>query len=258
MPRVFAEQGVSMLSAILRSDTAIDASVRIMDGFAEMRHFVAGNAAMFEQIRAAELKQLECQKTNDKRFERIFDHMETRGAPKQKVFFDDQAYDAFELPASLVQQRNEVRQIAEQCSSLLLQETPAKQRGHRPQGRYRMEQHAQNKLGMRYRMHIQAPTKLRQATTPYLCQRIKLIRISGGRSVPFKQPAIFGKAFEDTGCCTLPAADMLGELRRRNLAVCKREPHGSKLVFAQRRHEFRRQPVLQRLATSGGSRHDIV
>ena len=163
MPRIFTEQGVSMLSAILRSDTAIDASVRIIGSFVEMRHFVAGNAAMFEQIRAAELKQLECQKTNDKRFERIFDHMETRGAPKQKVLFDDQVYDAFELPASLVKQRNEARQIAEQCSSLLLQETPAKQRGHRPQGRYRMEQHAQNKLGMRYRMHIQATTKLRQS-----------------------------------------------------------------------------------------------
>lgn len=35
-----------MLSAVLRSDTAIDASVRIMDSFVEMRHFVAGNAAM--------------------------------------------------------------------------------------------------------------------------------------------------------------------------------------------------------------------
>lgn len=45
-----------MLSTVLRSDTAIDVSVRIMDSFVEMRHFVAGNAAMFEQIRAAELK----------------------------------------------------------------------------------------------------------------------------------------------------------------------------------------------------------
>ena len=109
-----------MPSAVLCSDTSIDVSVRIMDSFAEMRHFVAGNAAMFEQIRAMELRQLECQKTTDKRFERVFDHMETRGAPKQEVFFDDQVYDAFELLASLVKQRNEARQIAEQCSSLLL------------------------------------------------------------------------------------------------------------------------------------------
>ena len=38
MPQVFAEQGVSMLSAILHSDTTIDASVRIMGSFTEMRH----------------------------------------------------------------------------------------------------------------------------------------------------------------------------------------------------------------------------
>lgn len=109
-----------MPSAVLLSDTSIDVSVRIMDSFVEMRHFVAGNAAMFEQIRAVELRQLECQKTTDKRFDRVFDHMETRGAPKQEVFFDGQVYDAFELLASLVKQRNEARQIAEQCSSLLL------------------------------------------------------------------------------------------------------------------------------------------
>lgn len=103
MPRVFTEQGVSMLSAVLRSDTAIDVSVRIMDAFVEMRHFIASNAAMFEQIRTIELRQLEYQKTTDERFERVFDYMETHEAPNQKVFFDGQVYDAFELLVSLVQ-----------------------------------------------------------------------------------------------------------------------------------------------------------
>ena len=54
MPRVFTEQGVSMLSAVLRSDTAIDTSVRIMDAFVEMRHFITDNAYMFKQIRDVE------------------------------------------------------------------------------------------------------------------------------------------------------------------------------------------------------------
>lgn len=103
MPRVFTEQGVSMLSAVLRSDTAVDVSVRIMDTFVEMRHFIASNAAMFEQIRAVELRQLEYQKTTDERFERVFDYMDTHETPKQKVFFDGQVYDAFELLVSLVQ-----------------------------------------------------------------------------------------------------------------------------------------------------------
>ena len=102
LPRAFTEQGVAMLSAVLRSDTAIDVSVRIMESFVEMRHFVAGNAIMFDQIRAVELRQLEYQKTTDERFERVFDYMEAHEAPKQKVFFAGQLYDAFELLVSLV------------------------------------------------------------------------------------------------------------------------------------------------------------
>ncbi len=54
LPNVFTEQGVAMLSAVLKSSAAIQTSVRIMDAFVEMRHFIASNASMFEQIRAVE------------------------------------------------------------------------------------------------------------------------------------------------------------------------------------------------------------
>ena len=77
-----------MLSAVLRSSVAIDVSVKIMKTFVEMRRFIASNAAMFEQIRAVELRQLEYQKSTDERFERVFDYMEAHEAPKQKVFFE--------------------------------------------------------------------------------------------------------------------------------------------------------------------------
>ena len=92
-----------MLSGVLRSKVAIDASVRIMRAFVEMRHFIADNAHMFEQIRTVELRQLKYQKSTDERFERVFDYMETHEAPNQKVFFEGQVYDAFELLVSLVQ-----------------------------------------------------------------------------------------------------------------------------------------------------------
>lgn len=105
--RVFTEQGVSMLSAVLRSDTAVDVSVRIMDAFVEMRHFVAGNAAMFERIRDVELRQLEYQRSTDERFERVFDYMGANEPPRQKVFFEGQVYDAFELLVSLVRRARE-------------------------------------------------------------------------------------------------------------------------------------------------------
>ncbi|NHM14957.1 ORF6N domain-containing protein [Xiamenia xianingshaonis] len=103
MPFVYTEQGVAMLSGVLRSDIAVQTSVRIMRAFVEMRHFIASNAAMFEQVRGVELKLLEYQKTTDERFERVFDYMDTHEAPKQKVFFDGQVWDAFELLVSLVQ-----------------------------------------------------------------------------------------------------------------------------------------------------------
>lgn len=100
--RVFTEQGVAMLSAALRSKTAVEVSVRIMDSFVEMRHFIASNAAMFEQVRSVELKLMEYQHITDERFERVFEHMEAHEAPKQRVFFEGQIYDAFELLTSLV------------------------------------------------------------------------------------------------------------------------------------------------------------
>ena len=74
-----------MLSAILRSQVAIDASVRIMRAFVEMRHFAADNASMFEQIRAVEPRQLERQRTTDERLEHAFDYMETHDTPIRRV-----------------------------------------------------------------------------------------------------------------------------------------------------------------------------
>ena len=61
MPYVYTEQGVAMLSGVLRSKAAVDTSVRIMRAFVEMRRFITDNAHMFEQIRTLELRQLEYQ-----------------------------------------------------------------------------------------------------------------------------------------------------------------------------------------------------
>jgi hypothetical protein len=111
---MFTEQGVSMLSAVLRSPTAIEVSIKIMDAFVEMRHFIADNAHMFEQIRSVERRQLETsaqlaqyQKSTDERFERVFDYMETHEELRQKVFFEGQVYYAFKPLVSLVQRAKE-------------------------------------------------------------------------------------------------------------------------------------------------------
>ncbi len=103
LPHVYTEQGVAMLSGVLRSKVAIDASVRIMRAFVEMRHFIADNAHMFEQIRSIDHRLDSLERSTDERFERVFDYMETHEAPSLKVFFEGQVYDAFELLVSLVQ-----------------------------------------------------------------------------------------------------------------------------------------------------------
>ena len=51
LPYVFTEQGIAMLSSILRSDTAITVSLRIMDSFVDMRRFIMTNSLLFEQKR---------------------------------------------------------------------------------------------------------------------------------------------------------------------------------------------------------------
>lgn len=102
-PYAFTEQGIAMLSAVLRSDVAIDVSICIMDAFVEMRHFIAGNARLFEHIERVELKQLTYQKETDEKFEQVFDFIHAHTESSQKMFFNGQIYDAFSLLAGLIQ-----------------------------------------------------------------------------------------------------------------------------------------------------------
>ena len=68
LPYAFNEQGIAMLSAVLRSDTAIQVSIRIMETFVQMRRYMASNTQIYELINKVELKQLEYQKNTDIRF----------------------------------------------------------------------------------------------------------------------------------------------------------------------------------------------
>ena len=94
-PYVFTEPGIAMLSAILNSNIAIEISVKIMNTFVEMRHFIMNNALLFEKISNMELKQLEYQKSTDEKFDKVFKYIEDHAESEQKIFFDGQIYDAF-------------------------------------------------------------------------------------------------------------------------------------------------------------------
>ena len=102
MPYVFTEQGIAMLSAVLRSKIAIQISIKIMDAFVEMRRFLASNALMFERINEMEVKQLAFQKSTEEKFDKIFHYISEHEESSQKIFFDGQIYDAFSLLVDLV------------------------------------------------------------------------------------------------------------------------------------------------------------
>ena len=99
MPYAFTEQGIAMLSAVLKSETAIAVSIRIMDAFVAMRRALASIAPLLARIEATErrqLKQEDAQVRNEERFKVILDAMRDKTFPPQKVFFDGQIYDAFD------------------------------------------------------------------------------------------------------------------------------------------------------------------
>ena len=109
----FTEQGVAMLSSVLRSKTAIEVNIQIMRAFVSMRHFMVNNASVFSRLETIEYHQLEIlqhqQDTDkhlqesDKRIEEVFRRLDEGNAkPKQGVFYNGQVYDAYTFVSDLI------------------------------------------------------------------------------------------------------------------------------------------------------------
>jgi hypothetical protein len=98
-PYVFTEQGVAMLSAVLRSDIAVQVSIQIIKAFVTMRKFLLNNASVFQRLDQLELKQLK----TDVNLEQIFKALEaSKHEPTQGIFFDGQIFDAYAFMSSIV------------------------------------------------------------------------------------------------------------------------------------------------------------
>ena len=106
MPYAFTEQGVAMLSSVLRSQTAIDVNIQIMRAFVSMRHFMVNNASVFSRLETIEYHQLEMQQhqqETDKRIDEVFRRLDEGNAkPKQGVFYNGQIYDAYTFVSDLI------------------------------------------------------------------------------------------------------------------------------------------------------------
>ena len=98
----FTEQGVAMLSSVLKSDRAAAVNVAIMRVFVAMRKALASVAPILERIETVEKRQITDQAHNEERFDAIFKAMDGGDFPPQKVFFDGKHYDAYSFARKLV------------------------------------------------------------------------------------------------------------------------------------------------------------
>ena len=99
LPYAFTENGIAMLSSVLRSPTAIEVNIRIMRAFSAMRRFLFANAQMFQRIEAVEKKQI----ATDAKVDSILERLDATETPLQGVFYDGQLWDARALVLKLIQ-----------------------------------------------------------------------------------------------------------------------------------------------------------
>lgn len=101
LPNAFTELGVSMLSSVLSSETAIQANVQIMRAFAAMRRFLVSNAQVFQRLENLEYKQI----ATDQKVEKLYEKLEEgKLEPKQGIFFEGQIFDAHSFVCNLIKQ----------------------------------------------------------------------------------------------------------------------------------------------------------
>lgn len=99
LPFAFSEQGVSMLSAVLKSKSAIEMSIQIIKSFVAMKKFISNNALIFQRLDILEQKQF----LSNEKIDLILSALEDKSIkPKQGIFYNGQMYDAYVFIANLI------------------------------------------------------------------------------------------------------------------------------------------------------------
>jgi hypothetical protein len=100
LPNVFTEQGIAMLSGLLKNEIAIKVSINIMDAFVEMRKFILNNGQIFQEIKNVEEKLLDY----ERKFDIVFNELQKNNNDefKQQIFFNGQIYDSYSLIIDII------------------------------------------------------------------------------------------------------------------------------------------------------------
>ena len=88
--RVFTEQGVAMLATILKSKTAIQVSIAIMDAFVAMRKYISSNLLEQKYINELVLEDHDKIKVLEDSFQKLEEKKKVN-----EIYFNGQIYDAY-------------------------------------------------------------------------------------------------------------------------------------------------------------------
>ncbi len=107
LPYVFTEQGVAMLSAVLKSGAAVRVSIQIMNAFVAMRKLMASHHRVLPRLENLERRQIRHEIETDQKFERVFTALEGADKrPVQGIFFDGQVFDAYRFVSDIIRRAN--------------------------------------------------------------------------------------------------------------------------------------------------------
>jgi len=126
MPYAFTENGIAMLSSVLRSETAIEVNIRIMRAFTAMRRFVSDHAGLVQRVGAIELKQLE----TDKRIDTVFDALDRGNLLPSGILPAESEFDSMRYVSRLIESaQSEILLIDPYSDAVTLEVLSKKQPG---------------------------------------------------------------------------------------------------------------------------------
>ena len=105
LPYVYTEQGIAMISGILKNEIAVQVSISIMRAFVEMRRFLIYNGQVFQEINTIKGKILEHDKDINKLFSKFEENEDKQF--KQKIFYEGQIWDSYSLIIDIIKRAKE-------------------------------------------------------------------------------------------------------------------------------------------------------
>ena len=134
LPYAFTEQGVAMLSAVLKSDTAVQTSIMIMEAFVALRRFMQNNYQVFSEIDSIKKHQREYDVhllEHGKKIDELFDKMDRyKIENKQGIFFQGQIFDAYaKFESFIAEAENEIFLIDNYVDLTVLERFAKKKNG---------------------------------------------------------------------------------------------------------------------------------